>query len=87
MSESKTKTEGAGHGNGSTQKGNRNSTEMPGFKAPTEGLKDIAFNTANTYQMAVDFRTNVKALVNHVGTTSTKVPHVALRAIHQIKVP
>ena len=53
----------------------------PSFKAPKEGFEDILFNTANPYNMVVDFRINIKALVNHVGTNFRKVPHVASRAI------
>ena len=57
------------------------------FKAPTEGLEDTAFDTANPYKMAVNFHTNIEALANHVGTNFRKATHVVSMAIWKIKAP
>ena len=86
MLDSKPKLEGVGRGHSSTQsRHTRNSTGRPGFKAPTEGLKDIVFDTGNPFQMSANFRANVKALVSHIGTTFRKVPHVTSTSLYQIK--
>ena len=92
MSDSKVKIERGGSRNGGYHNRRRNCTNnsshgTPSFKAPMEGLEDIVFNKANPYRMAVDFRASIKTLANHVGTNFRKVPHVALWAIRNIKVP
>ena len=57
------------------------SNSKQSFKAPTEGLENIVFDTANPYRIAVDFSGSVKALENYVGINFRKVSNVALWAL------